>query len=542
MTSVLVRLTGVRDQASAVDAVVVGAGPNGLVAANLLADAGWQVVVCEATSHLGGAVRTAEITAPGFHNDLFSAFFPLGVASPVFAELNLDRYGLRWTHAPAVLAHVFPDDRCAVLYRDRFRTADSLAAFDAADGAAWLRLASSWEQLADPLLEVLFRPFPPIRPIRKLIRRLGVGGALHLARMALQPVRRFAEETFRGEGGPILLAGNALHTDIPPDGAGSAIYGWLLSMIGQTYGFPVPVGGAGRLTDALVARLREAGGHVRTEAPVDEVQVIDGRATGVRLRSGETLCATQAVVADVTAPALYLELVGEAHLPPHLIADMRAFQWDSPTLKINWALSGPVPWTAQAARAAGTVHLGVDLDGLTDFAADLATGRMPGRPFVLFGQMTTSDPTRSPAGTESAWAYTHVPSRLARDAARIHDQVDVVEQLMERHAPGFGQLIVERAIQGPTDLEAANPSLVAGAVNGGTAQLHQQLILRPTPGLGGAATPVDRLFLASSSAHPGGGVHGAPGANAAHAALARSGAAGRAKRALTASLLNRSYA
>jgi phytoene dehydrogenase-like protein len=533
--------TTVRDHESAPDAIVVGAGHNGLVAANLLADAGWHVVVCEATPNVGGAVQTAEVTAPGFRTDLFSAFYPLGIASPVLAGLNLDGHGLRWTHAPAVLAHVFPDDRCAVLHRDRHRTADSLSDFEPDDGAAWLRLVTQWEQISGPVLDALFRPFPPLRPMQQLIRRLGVADSLRFARMAVQSVRRFGEETFRGEGGRMLLAGNAMHADVPPDGAGSAIYGWLLSMLAQTHGFPVPVGGAGHLIDALVNRLRAAGGTVRTDAQVDRVRVVDGCATGVRLRSGETLSAARAVLADISAPALYGGLVSEEHVPARLVADMRRFQWDYPTLKINWAVSRPIPWIAQPARLAGTVHLGVDVDGIVDFAADLATRRMPRRPFVLLGQMTTADPTRSPAGTESAWAYTHMPSGLELDTGRLQAHVDVIEQLVERHAPGFRQLIVGRYIQTPSDFESANPSLLAGAINGGTAQLHQQLIFRPTPGLGGAATPIDRLFLASCSAHPGGGVHGAPGANAARAALARSGAAGRARRALTVSLLNRIY-
>ena len=531
----------VRDQESAPDAIVIGAGHNGLVAANLLADAGWHVVVCEATPNVGGAVQTAEVTAPGFRTDLFSAFYPLGIASPVLAGLNLDRYGLRWTHARAVLAHVLPDDRCAVLHRDRHRTAESLSAFAPGDGAAWLRLVTEWEAISGPVLDALFRPFPPIRPMQQLIRQLGLADTLRFARMALQSVRRFGEETFRGEGGRVLLMGNAMHADVSPDGAGSAVYGWLLSMLGQTYGFPVPVGGAGQLTDALAKRLRTAGGVVRTDAQVDRVRIVDGQATGVRLRSGESLSASHAVLADISAPALYGGLVSDEQLPARFVADMRKFQWDYPTLKVNWAVSSPIPWIAQPARLAGTVHLGVDIDGLVDFAADLATRRMPRRPFVLLGQMTTTDPTRSPPGTESAWAYTHVPSGLELEPDRLQAHVDVVEQLVERHAPGFRQLIVGRSIQMPGDLEAVDPSLVAGAINGGTAQLHQQLIFRPVPGLGGAATPIDRLFLASCSAHPGGGVHGAPGANAARAALARSGVAGRAKRALTVSLLNRIY-
>ncbi len=486
-------------------------------------------------------MQTAEVTAPGFRTDLFSAFYPLGIASPVLAGLNLDGHGLQWTHAPAVLAHVFPDDRCAVLHRDRHSTADSLSAFEPDDGPAWLRLVTQWEQISGPVLDALFRPFPPIRPMQQLIRRLGAADALRFARMAVQPVRRFGEETFRGEGGRMLLAGNAMHADVSPDGAGSAIYGWLLSMLAQTHGFPVPVGGAGYLVDALANRLRAAGGIVRTDAQVDRVRVVGGCATGVRLRSGETLSAARAVLADISAPALYGGLVSEEHVPARLVADMRKFQWDYPTLKINWAVSRPIPWIAQPARLAGTVHLGVDVDGIVDFAADLATRRMPRRPFVLLGQMTTADPTRSPAGTESAWGYTHLPSGLELDTGRLQAHVDVVERLVERHAPGFRQLIVGRSIQTPGDFESANPNLLGGAINGGTAQLHQQLIFRPTPGLGGAATPIDRLFLASCSAHPGGGVHGAPGANAARAALVRSGVAGRARRALTVSLLNRIY-
>ena len=404
---------------SEADAVVIGAGHNGLVAANLLADAGWSVVVCEATPHIGGAVRTAEVTAAGYHTDLFSPFYPLSVASPIVSALRLEDYGLRWRHAPAVLAHVFPDDRCAVLYRDRQRTAESLAIFHPDDGGAWLHLVDQWDEIARPLLDALFTPFPPILPTQRLLWSLGISGLLRFARMAVQPVRRFGEETFRGAGGPMLLAGNALHADLPPDGAGRAMYGWLLCMLGQSYGFPVPIGGAGRLADALAARLRARGGVVRLDAPVTQIVLAHGRASGVQLASGEKLAVGRAVIADVTAPQLYFGLIGEDRLPRQLVTDLRKFQWDAPTLKINWALSRPVPRTAEPARLAGTVHLGVDLNGLTDYAADLATRRIPRRPFLLMGQMTTSDPTRSPAGTESAWAYTHVPAGIDLSDGRL---------------------------------------------------------------------------------------------------------------------------
>jgi phytoene dehydrogenase-like protein len=228
------------------------------------------------------------------------------------------------------------------------------------------------------------------------------------------------------------------------------------------------------------------------------------------------------VLADVPAPMLYRDLVEDGWLPPRLVEDLRHFTWDSSTVKIDWALAGPVPWRNPAVAGAGTVHLGMDLDGMTRYAATLARGEAPTEPFVLIGQMTVADPSRSPAGTESLWAYTHLPFRPDWSTAEVAEQVARVEAVLERHAPGFSQLIRARRVAGPADLQAGNPSLVGGAVGGGTSAVHQQLVLRPVPGLGRADTPVDRLFLASSSAHPGGGVHGGPGANAARAALARS--------------------
>ena len=525
----------------AADAVIIGAGHNGLVAANLLCDAGWDVVVCEATDHVGGAARSGEVTAPGYVNDLFSAFYPLSVASPVLRRLELDRYGLRWAHAPHVLAHVFPDDRCAVLSRDVDVTAASVDAFAAGDGAAWTALAEQWEQIREPLIDALFTPLPAIGPARRLASALGVAGAARMARRAVLPVRRFGEETFRGEGAPILLAGNALHADLPPEGAGSALYGWLLAMLGQSYGFPVPVGGAGQLTQAMADRLRDRGGSIRIGAPVEVIDIQGGTATGVRLAGGELLRARRAVIADVTAPLLYRDLVGAHRLPSSFVAELNNFQWDTPTLKIDWALTGTVGWSAVEARGAGTVHLGVDLDGLTRYAADLATRRVPRTPFLLFGQMTTADATRSPAGTESAWAYTHLPLHADLDDRAIAAHVDLLEDTIERHAPGFKDLIAARYVQSPAGIEHENPSLTHGTINGGTAQLHQQLIFRPTLGLGGASTPIDRLFLGGSSAHPGGGVHGGPGSNAARAALARERTFGATRRRATTAVLARLY-
>ncbi|WP_405915557.1 phytoene desaturase family protein [Streptomyces sp. NBC_00728] len=514
------------------DAVVIGAGPNGLVAANLLADAGWSVEVVEAQDEPGGAVRHDRGVDPDFASDLFSAFYPLAAASPVLAGLHLEREGLTWSHAPKVLAHPLRDGRCAVLSRDLEETAASVEAFAPGDGAAWKELREVWETLRAGILDALFTPFPPVRAGARLALRLRAAGGLRMARTMLLPVRRLGEEEFRGEGGRLLLAGNALHADLAPEAAGSGGFGWLMSMLGQTYGFPVPTGGSGALTAALVRRLTRRGGAVRCGEQVTEVVVRGGRAVGVRTAGGEAVPARKAVLADVSAPALYGSLVAERHLPGQLLTDLKRFQWDFATFKVDWALNSPVPWSCPAAAQAGTVHLADGVDGLTRFAAQIAMGRVPDEPFALFGQMTTTDPSRSPQGTESAWAYTHVPHRVRGDAgndgltgswdAREQETMaDRVEAQVERYAPGFRGLIRARRVLAPPTLQSMDANLHGGAINGGTTALHQQFVFRPTPGTGRPETPVAGLYLASASAHPGGGVHGAPGANAARAALRR---------------------
>jgi phytoene dehydrogenase-like protein len=528
------------------DAVVVGAGPNGLVAANVLADAGWDVLVLEDQPTPGGGVRSAEVTAPGFRSDLFSAFYPLGLASPVLAGMELERHGLRWRHAPHVLAHPFADGTAALLDRDPAVTAASVDAFAPGDGDAWLRLAGQFERLRPALLDALFTPFPPVRPAARLLRALGPAEALRFARFGVLPVRRLGQEEFRGEGGPALLAGNALHTDLSPSAPGSAMFGWLLAMLGQGVGFPVPEGGAQRLTDALVARLEARGGRVECSSRVERVVVRGGRAVAVRVAGGREVAVRRAVLADVPAPALYLQLLDAVALPSRVREDLRRFQWDDPTVKVDWALSGPVPWTAAEPRGAGTVHVIGDMDAMAAYSSHLERGLVPRAPYLIVGQMTTSDPTRSPAGTESAWAYTHVPKAVRGDAggsltgrwddpAEREAFVARLEQQVEAFAPGFGDLVVARHVAFPGDLERANRSLAGGSVNAGSAAISQQLFLRPVPGLGRPETHVAGLYLASASAHPGGGVHGACGANAARAAL-RAGSTGRVALALTRAL------
>jgi phytoene dehydrogenase-like protein len=531
-----------------VDAVVIGAGPNGLVAANVLADAGWSVLVLEQQPEPGGAVRSGEVTAPGFVSDLYSSFYPLAAASPALATLGLEDHGLRWRHAPAVLAHPMPDGRAVLLSRDLAGTAASVETFGTGDGPAWERLAAEWQRLSPTLLPALLRPFPPVGAAARLLRVLGPAGALRFARFAVLPMRRFGAEEFTGEGATLLMAGNVLHTDLSPESAGSAIYGWLLAMLGQQVGFPTPEGGAGRLTGALVARLAAKGGRLECDAAVTGVAVRDGRAVGVRV-GGRTVGARRAVLADVAAPALYLDLVGADLLPDRLLDGLDRFQWDTSTVKIDWALSGPIGWQQEGVGGAGTVHVGGGLDELTVFSHLLTLRQTPADPFLVVGQTSTADPTRSPAGTESAWGYTHVPLHPRGDAAGElrgdwsdpDDRarfVDRVERKLEAYAPGFRDLVLARHVQFPGDLEAADANLIGGAVGGGTAAPHQQLFLRPTPGIGRPETPVERLYLASASAHPGGGVHGAPGFNAAQAAL-RAGGSGRLALAATRALARR---
>jgi phytoene dehydrogenase-like protein len=511
------------------DAVVIGAGPNGLVAANRLADAGWSVVVLEASDSPGGAVKTAEFTLPGFRHDLFSAFYPLAAASPILREFDLENHGLKWRRSPLVLAHPLRDGRCASLSTEVDATASSLDAFSSGSGEAWRSMYEAWLAISSPVLDGLFQPFPPVRAGASLIGRLGPLGALRLARHAMLPLRRMVEELSIGEGGGLLLGGNGLHADLCPEAAGSGMFGWLMSCLGQQLGFPVPEGGAGCLTDALVGRLQSLGGAVQCRSPVTEVIVRKGRAVGVRTAVGDVFDATRAVVADVSAPVLYRELVGEENLPPSVVSDLRTFQWDMSTLKVDWALDGPIPWSAPDARRAGTVHVADDFDNFTEFAAEIAMGRLPRRPFLLVGQQSPVDPTRSPPGTETAWAYTHVPRHVRSDGAGemategleswVPPFVDRMEARIEALAPGFTSLIRARHVFTPAMLEREDPNLFGGAINGGTSQIHQQLIFRPIPGWGRSETPISALYLASASAHPGGGVHGAPGAIAAQAAL-----------------------
>lgn len=512
-----------------VDAVVIGAGPNGLVAANRLADAGWETLLLEAQPEVGGAVRSDRELHPDFVSDTFSAFYPLGYASRVIKGLHLEEYGLRWRNAPAVLGHSRGDGSWITLHRDLDITAKLLDEEHPGDGAAWRVLVDQWRKIGPSLVDALVTPFPPVGPMLRAMIKLPRVGGLSFVRQLLAPAGAVLEPNFGGQAVRLLLTGNALHADIPLDGAGSGFLGLLLIMLGQTVGYPVPEGGAGKLTEAMRDRFTACGGAVVCNAEVTKISIEHGRAAGVQVHD-QLVRVRRAVLADVAAEHLYGRLVTFDELPSKVRAQMAGFRRDPATFKVDWALSTPVPWRTPPPYPPGTVHIADSYEELVISFAELSAGSIPNRPFLLIGQMTTSDPTRSPEGTESMWAYTHVPLHVLDDAGgnltgswdadEAERFADRMQDRIEQRAPGFSERIIARRILTPLDMERRNASLVGGSLNGGTTALDQQLIFRPIPGLGRANTPIRGLYLASSSAHPGGAVHGACGMNAARAALA----------------------
>ena len=501
-----------------VDAVVVGAGHHGLVAAVTLADAGWDVVVLEERDEVGGAVSSR--TVDGFVLDEFSACHPLARSSPVLRGLDLESHGLAWAHAPRPLAHVaHPDRPAAVIEDDPHATAARLAEDHPRDGDTWLALVEHYRRIRDPLLAALLTRWPPVAPAARLVRAAGPASMPDLARFLLLPVTRMGEELFEGQAGRDLLAGNAMHSDVPPTAPVSGVFGWLMTMLAQDVGFPSPVGGTRQLALALRSRAQAAGADVRTGTPVASIE--PGRARGalVHTASGETIRARRAVLADVSAPALYGRLLPEAVVPDGIRRRLHEFLWDLPTLKLNYRLSGPMPWRDEAARGAGVLHLGHSWRGLVQWSAGLEAGELPRLPFSLVGQMSTIDPSRSPAGTQALWLYTH-PPRGHTDSRSTLELTRRSEATFDEYAPGWRDLVLDRWVQSPTDLEADNANLGEGAVGGGTQQIFQQALWRPFTSLGGPRTAIPGVYLASAAIHPGGGVHGGCGYVAARAALA----------------------
>jgi phytoene dehydrogenase-like protein len=501
------------------DALVVGSGPNGLTAAITMAQSGRRVLVLEAADRPGGAVATEELTLPGFLHDTFSSVYPAAAASPVFARLPLERHGLRWVHPGACYAHPLPEGRVAVLYRDLDRPTESLEQVRSGDGERWRAFAAPLMRHFDALRDTMLGHFPPVGGATRLAAGLGPRGILDFTRLVLMPAQALAEELFEDDGSRAWLYGPAMHSDVPPAGAGSAIAAVYLNLLGHGVGWPSPEGGAGRLTDALISYLDELGGTVRTGARVTSVAVERNRVMGVELAGGERV-AGRVVIADVMPHAL-ASLVGDA-LPAGYARALRRYRYGPATFKVDWALDGQIPWTAPQVREAGTVHVGGSAPEMLKATAGETTiaGGLPERPFMLVGQQSIADPSRAPAGRHTAWAYTHGPRSVDWESERDR-HVERMEAQVERYAPGFRERILARHVLGPGDLERRNPNLPGGDLGGGSYSLDQ-VIFRPVPSLVPYRTPVRGLYLGSAAAFPGGAVHGVPGHAAARLALTES--------------------
>jgi phytoene dehydrogenase-like protein len=497
------------------DAVVIGSGPNGLAAAIRLAEAGRSVVVCEAADGAGGAVRTEELTLPGFRHDTFSAVHPAAAASPVWARMPLAAHGLEWVHPEACSAHPLPDRPAALLYRDVERTARSLDVQAPGDGERWTQFVTPYLDAFDAVRETMLGGFPPIGGPVHLLLHAGPLRAAGFGRLLPGSAAGLAKRLFHGSGSRAWLYSAAMHGDTPPDGAGSAVAAFYLNLLGHAVGWPSPRGGAQALTDALVSYLRTLGGEIRTGARIERITSDRGRVTGVAIADGGEVRA-DIVIASVMPQAL-LDMAGPALDGMYRKVASR-YAYGPATLKLDWALDGPIPWTDEAVRGAGTVHVAGDVDEFERSLAAARAGRLD-RPFLLMGSQSVADPTRAPAGKHTAWAYTHGPHTIDWSGERER-HIDAIEGQIERFAPGFRDRILARHSLGPAELQARNANLVGGDVGGGSYALRQ-VVFRPVPSISPYTTPIDGLYLGSAAAFPGGAVHGVPGDSAARAALRR---------------------
>jgi phytoene dehydrogenase-like protein len=494
-------------------ALVIGAGPNGLAAAIRLAEAGVETTVLEARPQPGGAVRTEELTLPGFRHDTFSSVYPAAVASPVFGRMPLADHGLEWVHPEVCMAHPLDDGSAVGLYRELELTVDSLEAQHSGDGRAWARFVGPYLRNFDAVRATMLAGFPPVGGPVKLLAQAGPLATGRLGLLVALPAQTLARRMFTASGSRAWLLGAAAHGDAPVSSGGSAVAGFYLNLLGHAVGWPSPRGGAQALTDALVSHLRALGGEIVCDAQVERIESSGGRATGAMLSGGARHDA-DVVLADVMPQAL-LAMAGET-LRGWYRAGLVRFRQGPATLKLDWALDGPIPWTAPAARGAGTVHIGGDERSTSESLTQARSG-LAERPFLLLGQQSLADPGRAPQGKHTAWAYTHAPSVLSAELSSDR-QIEAVERQVERFAPGFRERILARHVLGPADLQARDANLVGGDVGGGSYG-GLQSVFRPLPKASPYRTPLQGLFLASAAAFPGGAVHGVPGDSAARAAL-----------------------
>jgi phytoene dehydrogenase-like protein len=502
------------------DAVVIGAGPNGLVAATVLARAGWSVELLERRPVAGGAIGSVR-TDRGYLHDWGSAFYGVLHTSPVLRELGLDRR-VRWAQTDAPVAAVWePGTPGAVMRRTATASAEGLGP----DAAAWLDTVAWWHRVGEPLFGALMGPLGAPGPLGRMLTRGTPRELLGTARQLLEPVEEWVRLQYAGTAARMLFAGHATHADVGIDMAGSTPPAMLLAMAAQQHGMPVPVGGAQGLAAALVEAAAEAGVVVRTGVDVTGVVVRGGRAVGVRCRDGSTVGARRAVVADVAPPVLARDLVGEEHLPGGWLDQLRRHRYASGYFRLDVDLTAPAPWSDERLREAMVVHVTGDLDELAVSQAQVRRRLLPAAPQLVVGQQDRADPARVPPGAASLWVECHCPATPAGDAAGelaadwSGGFADRVLDRLEAHAPGLRELVVDTTVAAPLDLERLDPNLVGGDVGGGSAAVDQMLVFRPVAGWSSYALPVGGLYMCGAASHPGGGVHGMAGRNAARTVL-----------------------
>jgi phytoene dehydrogenase-like protein len=465
------------------DAVVVGAGPNGLAAAIELRRRGLEVLIVEANETIGGSARTEELTQPGFLHDVGSAVYPLGIGSPFLSSLPLGERGLEWVHPRVPLAHPLDGGRAAFLHRDVDVTASALERDEAAYRQMVGPFARHWPSFVDHVLDAPTRvPRDPV-----LMARFGL--------RALVPTTLLAKGLRTAEA-RALLAGSAAHAAVPLENALSGAVGVTLMAAAHAVGWPVPRGGAGAITSAMASHFRSLGGTIETGRRVASIDDLP--------RARATLLAlTNRQVAEVAG----------SRLPERRRRKLAGWRYGPGAFKVDWALDAPIPWAAEGVDGAGTVHLGGTLEEIARSERAPWDGAVDERPFVLLAQPSLFDPSRAPKGKHTAWAYCHVPNGWTGDAT------EVIEAQVERFAPGFGARILDRAVHGPKQLETWNENLVGGDVNGGALTLGQ--MLAPSRWRHPWSTSVPDLYVCSASRPPGGGVHGMCGYHAAREALRR---------------------